>query len=237
MVKKEWIQVKWFGLPSIRYLFLVLPSGQRVIVDHWSGFRLLHYFPFARKFQKYDAYFIPNSIDISDWEPLLVSEYDMIWRTAKIAGGNLIFKLLGGSAIGGIVIGLFELLENSLAELLKIFHIPPFIFILFFSFLMWSVVNVMGEKNIKKKIPLDQFEYKKKVINIQFKDFMMSATKYGYTIFIIFALIIVGTKFSSTMSIGMMILTFLAFLLNEGIVRTASLYINKNNLEEITNDK
>jgi hypothetical protein len=235
MVDKKWIQVKWYGLPSIRYLFLILPSGQRVIVDHWSGFRPLQYIPFISKYQKFDAYFIPDDSDISDWESLLVSELDMVWGAAKTAGGNVLFKLLGGGTIAGVIIGSFELLEKPLATLLKFLHVPPFIFIVLFSFLLWWALNVWGKKSIKKRIPIEQFQFKEKIIRVKFKDWMMSITKYGYIIFIVFALSIAGTTYNNTIMIGLIILTFLAFFLNSGIPRTADLCIKYN--EERENGK
>lgn len=99
MTKRKWISVKWAGLPSIRYFFLTLPNGQRIIVDNWSGFRILHYIPFIRKYQKFDAYFIPDDIDISDWEHLLVSEYDMVWGAAKVSGRIFVLRLVAGSLL------------------------------------------------------------------------------------------------------------------------------------------
>jgi len=63
----------------------------------------------------------------------------------------------------------------------------------------------------------------------------MSITKVGYTIFIIFLLIIVGTNYSNPMIVGLILLTFLAFFLNGGILRTADVYIKYE--EEKENEK
>jgi hypothetical protein len=235
MVKKKWERVKWFGLPSFRYLFLVLPNGQRVIIDYWCSFRLLHYIPFVSRYEKFDAYFIPSSSDISEWEHFLVSEYDMVWGAAKVSGTVFLSKILGGGVISAGIIGLFALVDKPLVSILKFLHVPPFVFIVFISLLFWWAINIIAKKSIKKKIPIDQFEFRKKIIGIKFKDFMMSITKVGYTIFIIFLLIIVGTNYSNPMIVGLILLTFLAFFLNGGILRTADVYIKYE--EEKENEK
>ncbi|MDT2882065.1 hypothetical protein [Lactococcus lactis] len=81
MVSTKWLRVKWQGLPNVRYFFLTLPNGQRIIVEHWSGFHPLFYIPFIRGTQKFGTYFIPENEDISEWENILVSETDMVWGT------------------------------------------------------------------------------------------------------------------------------------------------------------
>ncbi|MCT0080665.1 hypothetical protein [Lactococcus lactis] len=234
MVNKEWVRVKWQGLPSVRYFFLTLPNGQRVIVDHWSGFRPLLYIPFIRGTQKFDAYFIPENEDISEWENLLVSEIDMVWGAAKVAGGGFILKLLAGGVIGSIIIGLFMLLGSPLANMLKFLHIPPLIVIVICSFLLWWWANSIRTKTIKQ-IPFERFELKTKVIQIKFKDWLSSIAKLGYTSGVILFLLILGTNYDTPAVLILIPLVFLAFFVNGGILRTADVYINKKNYEEIKN--
>lgn len=235
MTKRKWISVKWAGLPSIRYFFLTLPNGQRVIVDNWSGFRILHYIPFIRKYQKFDAYFIPDDIDISDWEHLLVSEYDMVWDAAKVSGRIFVLRLVAGGTIGGVILGLFEMLGKPLINMLKFLHIPSFVFIIIFSFLLWWLTNYVSNVNIKKKIPIKRFDFQEKIIKIKFRDLLFSIGINIFVIGIIFFLVILRMDYSDEMIIGLIFLTWMAFFAYSGIIRTADLYITYN--EEIENGK
>lgn len=233
MVKKKWIRVKWAGLSSVRYFFLTLPDGQRIIVDHWSGFRFLHYIPFVRRTQKFNAYFIPVSEDISGWENILINENDMVWGAAKVAGGSFVLKLLAGGIISGGIIGLFKLLGKPIVNILKYFHIPSLIFIIIFSFSLWWLTNFISKQNIKKKIPMEKFQLEKEVIKVQFKDILVSIGIGIFIVGIIFFLLILGTKYDSNIIVTLIILTWLGFWGYDGILGTADLYIIDDIKEKI----
>ncbi|GHU39028.1 hypothetical protein FACS1894192_11890 [Bacilli bacterium] len=226
MVKQKWTQVRWFGLPSIRYFFLVLPSGQRVIVDHWSGFRLLYNIPFIRKYQKFDAYFIPSSEDISDWENLLVSELDMVNRGAKIAAGNFFVKLLGGGAIIGAVFAVLIALGSPIVEMCEYLHIPLSLISILISFGILILSNIISKKNIEKKIPLKNFEFYEKKIQINFKDVFMIFAQWGLVIFSLFALLLLSQHYDADAFVYITFFTWFALLGYTGIIRTANLYVN-----------
>lgn len=153
MVNKKWVRIKWYGLPSIRYLFIIMPNGERAIIDHWSGINILNYIPFVRRYQRFNAYIIPKETDISGWEKYLTSELDMVSVTTKIVTGSILLKLLGGGIIGGGIIVLLNLAENPLNMLLKFLHIPPSIFIVVLSLSLWLFSNFISKRNIQKKIP------------------------------------------------------------------------------------
>lgn len=226
MVNKKWVRIKWYGLPSIRYLFIVMPNGERAIIDHWSGINILNYIPFVRRRQRFNAYIIPKETDISDWEKYLISELDMVSATTKIVTGSFLLKILGGGVIGVGIIGLLNLGEKPLDMLLKFFHIPPSIFIVVLSFLLWIFSNFISKRSIQNKIPLKNFELKEKFIQLKFKDFIFSTGIGLFVIGIIFLLLILGNNYNTN---GVVVLTFLTFLgvfAYAGILRTADLYIN-----------
>ncbi|GAB7391281.1 hypothetical protein [Lactococcus garvieae] len=228
MVKKNWIRIKWYGLPSFRYLFIVMPDGRRAIVDHWSGLNILHYIPIIRRRQKFNVYFIPNGEDISDWGKYLTSEMTMVSRTASVSTGIFFARLFGGGAIGAVTIALIKLLEKPLDTTLKFFHIAPSIFILFSAFSLWGITNFVSKKRIHHKIPLKNFELREKLIQLKFKDFIFNSI-IGSSLLILIVLILqLGNDYNTNVVVAFTVLTWLMLIAYTGIGRTADLYILDN---------
>ncbi|WP_251712536.1 hypothetical protein [Lactococcus ileimucosae] len=225
MVKKKWVRIKWCGLPSIRYLFIVMPDGQRAIVDHWPGTNIFNYLPIVRKRRKFNVYLIPNEMDISEWEKYLTSELDMMSSATKALTGTFLARILGVGAVGTVMIGLLNLFEKPLDTTLKFFHIPPSIFIVISSFLMWVIANFISKQAIQKKIPLERFELRRKLIQLKFKDFIFSAGIGIFVIGIIFLLLALGNNYNTNGIVVLTILTWLGLFAYAGILRTADLYI------------
>ena len=90
---------------------------------------------------------------------------------------------------------------------------------------------------MKKRLDIDKFPLKAKAIQIRLKDWLSKIASICLTVFAIFFLMLFWNDHEGTSITIITILIWFAFLSNTTIMKTSDLYINKNNLEEITNDK
>ena len=237
MVNKKWVRLPWFGLTSTRYFYTVLPNQQRIIVDYGSGFPNLLGLPYINRKKKYDIYLIPDDEDISSLDKYLVSEYSMVWRSVKISGGTLLAKVFGGGVLATVVLVGFQLFGNPILELSRIIHVSPGVFPILLGFGCWLSVKLIAKHNMKKRLDIDKFPLKAKAIQIRLKDWLSKIASICLTVFAIFFLMLFWNDHEGTSITIITILIWFAFLSNTTIMKTSDLYINKNNLEEITKDK
>ncbi|GHU39031.1 hypothetical protein FACS1894192_11900 [Bacilli bacterium] len=225
MTRIKWIRVKWAGLSSIRYFFLTLPDGKRIIVDHWYGLNFLFCIPFFKKTQKFNVYVIDKNEDISSWENLLKNQQEMISDGVKISSGILLARIFGSGVIASLFWGMLKLVDTPLTAVLEYLHIPYFLLILCFSFSFWIMINIFSKYNLQKKINLNNFKIEKKFIQLKFKDWLAFIAKNIVTWITIFLVLILGNTHSSETVIILTALLCLVFFVNDGIPRTADLYI------------
>ena len=207
----------------MRYFYLVGSERERIIVDYSPPIYGLFSFPTIYKWQKFDAYIIPNDEDISNWERDLIDARQRRKNINIVLLATIIVRLMG-------IIGLFTFLsvfEENLFEIMKKIEIPTVFLSVIIGFILYFISVAPNKYLMTRKVPLKKYALKKKFIQVKVKQPFSTFLIYFMSIFVIGLFLILGGSNDPSMFIPTSVLLWLILLISGKIPMEAKVYIRK----------